>query len=401
MTDNASSPVAQPAARRRGLALVAIAVVLAGAGWAGWHWLHGRHHESTDNAYVAGNVVQITPQVAGTVVAILADDNDRLKAGQPLVRLDTADMRVALEQAEAQLAQTVREVRSLYAGNATLQAQVALRKADLARAQAEQRRAQEDVDRRAPLVATGAVGREEYEHATAQLASARSAAAAAQSAVIAAREQLATARVMTEGTGPEQHPNVERAAARVREAALALQRADLLAPIDGHVARRSVQVGQRVQAGAPLMTVVALDRVWVDANFKEGQLADLRIGQPAELVADVYGTRVVYHGRVAGLGAGTGSAFALLPAQNATGNWIKVVQRVPVRIALDPAELASHPLRIGLSMEVTVDTADTGGTALASAPREQAVAAMAADTAAQRAVDERIARIVRGQSVAH
>ncbi|WP_374673323.1 efflux RND transporter periplasmic adaptor subunit [Ideonella sp.] len=400
MNDAASSPVASPAARRRGLVGVALVVALAGASWGVWHWLHGRHHETTDNAYVAGNVVQITPQVGGTVVAILADDNDRVKAGQPLVRLDTADMRVALEQAEAQLAQTVREVRSLYAGNATLQAQVALREADLARAQAEQRRAQEDVDRRAPLVATGAVGREEYEHATAQLAAVRSAAAAAQSAVLAAREQLATARVMTEGTTPTQHPNVQRAAARVREAALALQRADLPAPIDGHVARRAVQVGQRVQAGAPLMTVVALDRLWVDANFKEGQLADLRIGQPAELVADVYGTRVVYHGRVAGLGAGTGSAFALLPAQNATGNWIKVVQRVPVRIALDPAELAAHPLRIGLSMEVTVDTADTGGATLASTPREQAVAATTVYQAAERAVDERIARIVGGQALA-
>ncbi len=395
MTDAASPPAANPAGRRRGLTAIAIAVALAGAGWGGWHWFHGRHHQSTDNAYVAGNVVQITPQVGGTVVSILADDNDVVKAGQPLVRLDTADARVALEQAEAQLAQTVREVRALYAGNATLKAQVALREADLARAQADLARAQDDVARRTPLVASGAVGKEEFEHATAQLAAARSALAAAQSAAQAAREQLATAQVMTEGTTVEQHPNVLRAAARVREAALALKRAELPAPIDGQVAKRSVQLGQRVQAGAPLMTVVALDKVWVDANFKEGQLADLRIGQPAELTADVYGTKVSYHGKVAGLGAGTGAAFSLLPAQNATGNWIKIVQRVPVRIALDPAELAAHPLRVGLSMEVTVDTADQGGPVLADATRPTTVAATGVFEAPDRDVEDRIRRIVR------
>lgn len=395
MTDAASAPAANPAGRRRGLTVIAVAVALAGAGWGGWHWFHARHRQSTDNAYVAGNVVQITPQVGGTVVAILADDNDVVKAGQPLVRLDTADAKVALDQAEAQLAQTVREVRALYAGNATLKAQVALREADLARAQADMARAQDDVNRRAPLVASGAVGKEEFQHASAQLSAARSTLAAAQSAALAAKEQLATAQVMTEGTTVEQHPNVQRAAARVREAALALKRAELPAPMDGHVAKRAVQLGQRVQAGAPLMTVVALDKVWVDANFKEGQLADLRIGQPAELTADVYGSQVSYHGKVAGLGAGTGAAFSLLPAQNATGNWIKIVQRVPVRIALDPAELAAHPLRVGLSMEVTVDTAERGGKTLADAPRAQAVAATGVYEALDREVDERIRRIVR------
>jgi membrane fusion protein (multidrug efflux system) len=335
MSEPVSAPVAQPAARRRGLTIIAAAVLLAGAAWGGWHWLHGRHHQSTDNAYVAGNVVQITPQVGGTVVAILADDNDAVKAGQALVQLDTADFKVALDQAEAQLAQTVREVRALYAGNATLRAQVALREADLARVQADLAKAQDDVDRRSPLVASGAVGKEEFQHASAQLSAAKSALAAARSAALAAKEQLATGQVMTDGTTVEQHPNVQRAVARVREAALALKRAELPAPIEGHVAKRSVQLGQRVQAGAPLMTVVALDHLWVDANFKEGQLAELRIGQPAELKADVYGSQVTYHGTVQGLGAGTGAAFSLLPAQNATGNWIKVVQRVPVRIALD------------------------------------------------------------------
>jgi membrane fusion protein, multidrug efflux system len=401
MTEAASPPAANPAGRRRGLTVIAIAAAVAAAGWGGWHWFQGRHRQSTDNAYVAGNVVQITPQVGGTVIAILADDNDSVKAGQALVKLDTADAQVALDQAEAQLAQTVREVRALYSGNETLKAQVALREADFARAQADLAKAQDDVNRRGPLVASGAVGKEEFQHATAQLAAARSSATAAQSAILAAKEQLATARVMTEGTSVEQHPNVQRAVARVREAALALKRDELPAPIDGHVAKRSVQLGQRVQAGAPLMTVVDLDKLWVDANFKEGQLADLRIGQPAELVADVYGTKVSYHGKVVGLGAGTGSAFSLLPAQNATGNWIKIVQRVPVRIALDPAELAAHPLRVGLSMEVTVDTADRNGKTLADVPRAQAVAATGVYSALDREVDERIRRIVRGSLAMH
>ena len=395
MTEAASAPAANPAGRRRGLAFVALAAAIAAVGWGGWHWFQGRHRQTTDNAYVAGNVVQITPQVGGTVIAILADDNDAVKAGQPLVKLDTADAQVALDQAEAQLAQTVREVRALYSGNQTLKAQVALREADLARAQADLAKAQDDVSRRSPLVASGAVGKEEFQHANAQLAAAKSAVTAAQSAVLAAKEQLATAQVMTEGTSVEQHPNVQRAVARVREAALALKRDELPAPIDGHVAKRSVQLGQRVQAGAPLMTVVDLDKLWVDANFKEGQLADLRIGQPAELLADVYGTKVAYHGKVMGLGAGTGAAFSLLPAQNATGNWIKIVQRVPVRIALDPAELAAHPLRVGLSMEVTVDTADRNGKTLADAPRAQAVASTGVYSALDRDVDERIRRILR------
>lgn len=399
MTESAATAVAQSAARRRGLTIIAAAVLLAGAAWGGWHWLHGRHHQSTDNAYVAGNVVQITPQVGGTVVAILADDNDAVKAGQALVQLDTADFKVALDQAEAQLAQTVREVRALYAGNATLRAQVALREADLARVQADLAKAQDDVDRRTPLVASGAVGKEEFQHANAQLSAARSALAAARSAALAAKEQLATGQVMTDGTTVEQHPNVQRAAARVREAALALKRAELPAPIEGHVAKRAVQLGQRVQAGAPLMTVIALDHLWVDANFKEGQLAELRIGQPAELTADVYGSKVTYHGTVQGLGAGTGAAFSLLPAQNATGNWIKVVQRVPVRIALDAKELAAHPLRVGLSMEVTVDTSEQGGKTLADAPRAQAVAATRVYDALDREVDARIRAIVRGAPV--
>src|SRR6202008_3048782 len=241
---------------------------------------------------------------------------------------------------EAQLAQTVREVRTLFANNSTLKAQIALREADLARAQSELVRAEDDVNRRSPLVTTGAVGKEEFNHSTAQLAAAKSSVAAAQSAVVAAREQLTSNQTLTDGVAVDQHPNVLRAAARVREAYLALKRADLLAPVDGLVAKRSVQRGQRIAAGAPLMSVIALNDVWIEANFKESQLKNLRIGQPVELQADVYGKKVDYRGTIEGLGAGTGAAFALLPAQNATGNWIKVVQRVPVRIKLDAKELA-------------------------------------------------------------
>ena len=385
--------------RRKALGFVAVGVALLAIGFGVHYVLIGARYESTDNAYVQGNVVQITPQVSGTVLAINADDTDFVKAGQTLVKLDPADARVALEQAEAQLAQTVREVRTLYANNATLQAQVALREADVARAQSDVQRAQDDIARRKPLLATGAVGKEEFNHSTSQLAVARSVLAAAQSAVVAAREQLASNQVMTSGVGVAQHPAVQRAAARVREATLALRRVDVPAPVDGTVARRSVQLGQRVQAGAPLMSLVPLEQVWVDANFKEPQLRRLRIGQPVTLVADLYGSDVEFHGRIAGLSAGTGSAFSLLPAQNATGNWIKVVQRVPVRVELDARDLAAHPLRVGLSMVATVDVRGQDGKSLADAPRQNATHRTSAfeDIDADRAADAAVQRIIAAQ----
>jgi membrane fusion protein (multidrug efflux system) len=315
-----------------------------------------------------------------------------------VVKLDPADAQVALNQAEAQLAQTVREVRTVYANNNTLQSQISARAADVARAEADLAKAQDDVARRAPLVQSGAVGKEEFAHATAQLNAARSAVAAAQSARRAAEEQLASNQTQTEGTPVDQHPSVQRAAAQVHEAYLSLQRAELRAPVDGFVAKRSVQLGQRVQAGAPLMSIVALSQVWVEANFKESQLKNLRIGQPAELVADVYGKKVVYHGTIEGLGAGTGSAFSLLPAQNATGNWIKVVQRVPVRIALDGNELAQHPLRVGLSMEATVDIHDTNGRMLADGGRSTPVAMIATPDHAREEADAEVHRIIVANS---
>jgi membrane fusion protein, multidrug efflux system len=369
----AAAPAAAPApavsASKRKPALLAVAglTLLAGLAYGGYWALYLRHYENTDNAYVQAPVVQITPQVSGTVLAILADDTDIVKAGQPLVKLDPSDAKLALERAQAQLAQTVREVRTMYATNGTLEANIRLREAEVARMQADAARAAEDVNRRKPLVATGAVGGEEMKHAETTLASAKSALAGAQSALAAAQEQAQSNKALTEGTSVENHPNVQRAAGAVREAYLALQRTELPAPVSGQVAKRTVQVGQRIQAGAPLMSIIPLEQVWVEANFKEVQLRQMRIGQPVKLHADIYGNKVEYTGRVAGLGAGTGAAFALLPAQNATGNWIKVVQRVPVRVELDPKQLAAHPLRVGLSMEADVDIAEQSGQPLAAA----------------------------------
>jgi membrane fusion protein (multidrug efflux system) len=292
-----------------------------------------------------------------------------VKAGQPLVQLDPADAKVALEQAEANLGQAVRQVRTLYANNGALSAQITLRESDIAKAQTEIARATDDLNRRQALAGNGAVSKEELHHAQSQLSNAQNALASAQAGVAAARAQLSSNQAMTEGTRFDSHPSVMAAAAKVREAYLALHRAALPAPVDGYVAKRTVQLGQRVGAGAPLMSIIPLSQLWVDANFKEVQLRNIRIGQPVTLTADLYGRKVEYTGKVAGLGAGTGAAFALLPAQNATGNWIKVVQRVPVRVELDPQQVAQNPLRVGLSMEAKVDVSDQGGKALADAPR--------------------------------
>ncbi|QPF73916.1 HlyD family efflux transporter periplasmic adaptor subunit [Roseateles sp. DAIF2] len=384
--------------RKKALTLTAVAVLIALGAYGAYQALVASKVETTDNAYVQANVVQITPQVGGTVRAIHADDTDFVKAGQPLISLDPADAKVAYEQAQAQLAQTVREVRALYAGQSTLKAQITQREAEVARLQSELVRVQDDVKRRQPLLASGAIGREELEHAQAQVKAAQSALAAAQAAQVAARDQLATSQVQTDGTTLKEHPQVQRAGARLRETWLALQRAELPAPVDGWVARRSVQLGQRVNAGTPLMAVVGLKQAWVDANFKESQLAKLRIGQTAILVADVYGDKQEYHGRVAGLSAGTGAAFALLPAQNATGNWIKVVQRVPVRIELDAKELAEHPLRVGLSMEVKVDVQKQDGPALAAATSSRSLAQTAVFEQQEQRADEEVQRIIRANS---
>ena len=374
-TSNASPISATPAgnpARKKALTVLSI-VVLLGLAYGGFEYYGSRHSEDTDNAYVQGNVIQITPQVGGTVTAILADDTDFVKAGQPLVKLDPADAKVALDQAEANLAQVVRQVRTLYANNGSLSAQVTLRESDISKAQTEIARATDDLNRRQALSGNGAVSKEELNHAKSQLTVAQNAMAAAQAGVAAAREQLSSNQTLTEGTSVENHPSVIGASAKVREAFLALHRSELPAPVDGYVAKRTVQLGQRVAAGAPLMAIIPLNQLWVDANFKEVQLRNIRIGQPVKLTADLYGKKMEYTGTVSGLGAGTGAAFSLLPAQNATGNWIKVVQRVPVRVTLDAEQLVKNPLRVGLSMEATVDVTDQSGKSLADAPRTASV----------------------------
>jgi membrane fusion protein (multidrug efflux system) len=387
----APAPAVAGSRRRPALTIVAVVVLIVAAGWTAWWMLVLRHQENTDNAYVQAPTVQITAQQPGTVLELLVDDTDAVKAGQTLLRLDPADARLALKRAEAQLAQTVREVRTLYAQGAAGDANIALRMAEVRRMRADLQRAEEDVARRRPLLASGAVGGEEMQHAEATVNAARSALAAAAAAEQAARKQAAASGALIDGTAVEQHPGVLRAAAAVREADLALQRTELRAPVAGQVARRNVQIGQRVGAGVPLMTVVPLARVWVEANFKEGQLSRMRVGQPVRLTADLYGGKVEYKGRIAGLGAGTGSAFALLPAQNATGNWIKVVQRVPVRIALDARQLAEHPLRVGLSMDATVNVDHEGGALTAAAEPLAATPAPADSEAVERRIREIIA----------
>jgi membrane fusion protein (multidrug efflux system) len=347
---------AQPAGngkRKRMMTLLVIVILIAAIAYGLYYFLVARFHEETDDAYVNGNVVQITPQVTGTVIAVNADDTQTVKAGDPLVMLDPADARIALQSAEANLGQVVRQVRGLYADDSQYQAQVAVRQADLSRAQ-------DDLKRRMQVAQTGAVSQEEISHA-------RDAVKSAQAALDASQQQLASNRALTANTTIASHPNVQAAAAKVRDAYLNNARNTLPAPVTGYVAKRSVQVGQRVAPGNPLMAIVPLNGVWVDANFKEVQLKHMRIGQPVELTADVYGSSVKYRGKVVGFSAGTGSAFSLLPAQNATGNWIKVVQRLPVRIALDPQELEQHPLRIGLSMQADVSIKDDTGGKLDSA----------------------------------
>jgi membrane fusion protein (multidrug efflux system) len=380
-------------ARRRALLGLALLVLLAALGWGGYWWTTLRFIESTDNAYVQAPLVQITPLVDGTVVEVLADDTDRVAAGQPLVRLDPTDARLALERSQAALAQAVREVRVMRAQDGSLDAQSKLRRAEVERHRAEAARAEDDVTRRRALVGSGAVSDEEMKHAEATLSAARSALSASLSAQAAAEQQALGNLALSDGTRIDGHPSVLRAAAALREAWLALRRSELRAPQAGQVARRTVQVGQHVAAGAVLMSLIPLDKVWIEANFKEAQLRRMRTGQPVTLHADAYGSKIEYRGRVAGIGAGTGAAFALLPAQNATGNWIKVVQRVPVRIELTDGPLAEHPLRVGLSMLATVHL--DGDEAAVAPPRAASAAdARAAELAELAEADALVRRII-------
>jgi membrane fusion protein (multidrug efflux system) len=363
--------------RNRVLAVLVAVLVLGGLTAGLWWWFDGRWHETTDDAYVHGNLVQLTPQIPGIVVRINADDTALVRAGESIVDLDPADTDTALAQAKAGLAQTVRRVAQLFANVDALRANVTLRQAEL-------RRAQEDLARRTGLPDARAVSQEDLKHAQAQVETTNA-------ALEAATEQLRASEVLISRTTTTTHPDIAQASAQLRVAYLAAHRTSLVAPVSGYVARRTVQVGQQVAPGTPLLAIVPLTDVWIDANFKETQLEHVRIGQPVTLTADLYGGHVTYHGEVVGLEPGTGSAFALLPAQNATGNWIKIVQRLPVRIRLDARDLAAFPLRVGLSMVVDIDTHDRSGPVLAEAPPTEPTATTNAYDGALDAVD-RLAR---------
>ncbi len=366
-------------ARRRGLLILAAVVLLAGLGYVTYWLTVGRYYESTDDAYVASDIVQITSEVPGAVLGVLVDDTQSVERGQVLVEIDPADANIAVSAAEAELARTVRQVRALHAQAEQLRAQIAERQTAL-------KKSESDYARRQALVSDGAVSGEELAHAQDTIAQTRA-------ALQAAQRQLDATLAQIEGTTIEDHPNVLAAAAKLRDASLSVRRTTIRSPVSGTVAKRGVQLGQHVSAGAPLLAVVPLEDVWVDANFKESQLKNVRVGQPVSIHADIYGKDVEYKGTVAGLAAGSGSAFALLPAQNASGNWIKIVQRVPVRITIDPEQLKQNPLRVGLSMHAKIEVRDTSGPLVATQVRstpQPVQKSVAEDTG----IEQRIAEII-------
>ncbi len=352
MSDISQDRALKAMRRRKGFILFTAAAVVLALVYGGWWLLSGRFHETTDDAYVAGNIVAVTSREAATVTALYADNTQAVKQGQLLIEMDPSVADVNMRAAEANLARAARAVRGTFASADSYSAQLAQAQVALAQAQSDYKRRQSAL--------SGAISGEELGHA-------RDAVAAAEAAVNSARGAQAQAQSGIAGVDVAHNPDVLAAEAQLRGAAIALAHMKIVAPVDGVIAQRTVQVGQRVNAGAPLMAVVPLSNVWVDANFKEGQLAQMRLGQPVAITTDLYGGKVTYHGHIAGLGAGSGSAFALLPAQNASGNWIKIVQRVPVRIALDPAELKDNPLRIGLSVSANVDISDQSGPRVTSA----------------------------------
>jgi membrane fusion protein (multidrug efflux system) len=383
MSTGSVSAAPAPSRRRPLLFVVLGAAALAAAGYLAWWALVGRFYETTDDAYVGGDIVYVTSAVAGIVTGIDADDTQPVARGAALVELDDADALVQRDHAEAQLARTVRSVRGQFAQLRQAQARVAELKVLLAQAQA-------DRARRRGLVEQGAVGGEELAHLDQGIA-------AVQAQLAAAAAQVQTAQAPIDNTVLASHPAVLDAAAAVRDAALALRRSRLTAPVAGIVAMRSVQVGEHVAAGERLLSIVPLDGVWVDANFKETQLERMRLGQPVALTADLYGSGFTYHGRLAGLSAGSGSAFALIPPQNASGNWIKVVQRLPVRVLVQPDELREHPLRQGLSMQVKVDVHDGQGLPAATPVRNAPIPRRDSD-GGDPAVEARIRQIIEANS---
>lgn len=364
MSANAESQTPQQPGSKKGkrkgaLLLLTLLFIIVAVAYGIYWFLVLRHFEETDDAYVAGNQVQIMAQVSGSVTKVWADNTDYVQKGDPLVTLDQTDAQQAFEKAQTQLASSVRQTRQQMINSKQLQASIDVKKTALSQAQT-------DLNRRIPLGAANLIGLEELQHA-------RDTVASAQAELDVAIQQYNANQAIVLGTKLEQQPAVLQAATEVRNAWLALQRTKIVSPISGYVSRRSVQPGAQIITTTPLMAVVPATNLWIDANFKETQLAHMRIGQPATVISDIYGDDVKYTGKVVGLDMGTGSAFSLLPAQNATGNWIKVVQRLPVRIELDEKQLAEHPLRIGLSTLVEVDTTDRGGEMLASQVRSSPV----------------------------
>lgn len=364
MSANAESQTPQQPGSKKGkrkgaLLLLTLLFIIVAVAYGIYWFLVLRHFEETDDAYVAGNQVQIMAQVSGSVTKVWADNTDYVQKGDPLVTLDQTDAQQAFEKAQTQLASSVRQTRQQMINSKQLQASIDVKKTALSQAQT-------DLNRRIPLGAANLIGSEELQHA-------RDTVASAQAELDVAIQQYNANQAIVLGTKLEQQPAVLQAATEVRNAWLALQRTKIVSPISGYVSRRSVQPGAQISTTTPLMAVVPATNLWIDANFKETQLAHMRIGQPATVISDIYGDDVKYTGKVVGLDMGTGSAFSLLPAQNATGNWIKVVQRLPVRIELDEKQLAEHPLRIGLSTLVEVNTTDRGGEMLASQVRSSPV----------------------------
>ncbi|MEL4202875.1 multidrug export protein EmrA [Plesiomonas shigelloides] len=376
-----TAPSAKNQVRKRALLGLTTLFLAAGVAYGAYWYLDLRHYQNTDDAYVTGDIVPINPRVTGSVTAIMADNTDKVIAGQPLVKLDATDSQLALEQAETQLAETVRNTHKLMVDVGQLQANVQARQVALSQAMS-------DLTRFSALGRSDAISQQELQHAQDSVKQ-------AQAELSAAQQQLLATQALVLNTPLAQQPAVQHAMQVVKQAWINLQRTTLVSPSNGYVAKRSVQLGSYVTPGTPLMAVIPLHSVWVDANFKETQLQNMRIGQPVTLVSDFYGDDVVYHGTVEGLSAGTGSAFSLLPPQNATGNWIKVVQRLPVRIRLEPKELDQHPLRIGLSMTVTVNTLDRDGNELATSIKQDAHSSTDALQVDMAPIEQRIAAILQ------
>jgi len=343
--------------RKRLFGVFGAVLAVAAVGFGSYWWLVKSHYVSTDNAYVEATSAEITPQVAAAVTDVRVKDTQPVHTGDVLVVLDNADTTLAVSQARAQLGQVTRRVEGYFASEAALAAQIAARTADIASARSDLERARADYQRRKALTEGGAVSTEDLTTSENRLRQATAAMNSAQAQLRAAEGTRRATEVLIAGVSVEDNPEVVAARTQLEQANLNLDRTIIRAPIDGVVAKRNVQVGQRVQVGATLMSIVPVGQAYVNANFKEGQLERVRLGQPVELKSDLYGSSIEFRGRVAGLAGGTGSAFSVIPAQNATGNWIKVVQRLPVRIELDAKDLSAHPLSVGLSMTATINTA--------------------------------------------